>query len=179
MDSPRIYVASLSDYNNGRLHGAWIDADQDADAIRAEIAAMLASGAPGSEEWAIHDYEGFCGIELSEYEDIERVAELAQAIAEHGGAFAAFYDNEYSRDGQDMADIIEGFEEAYSGEFDDEDAFAWDFYTDIYGDPTETDHPLAAYMGPAVEAWGRDLFLGGDYWRVDAEHGGIYVFRNL
>lgn len=39
--SPRIYVASLSDYNNGILHGAWIDAAQDVDTIREEIAAML------------------------------------------------------------------------------------------------------------------------------------------
>jgi hypothetical protein len=29
-------------YNNGYLHGAWTDADQDTNAIRAEINAMLA-----------------------------------------------------------------------------------------------------------------------------------------
>jgi hypothetical protein len=28
-DVPRIYVASLSDYNNGVLHGRWIDASSD------------------------------------------------------------------------------------------------------------------------------------------------------
>ena len=26
--NPRIYVACLAAYNNGYLHGAWIDADQ-------------------------------------------------------------------------------------------------------------------------------------------------------
>ena len=30
---PRIYVASLSDYNAGRLHGTWIHADDDPDDI--------------------------------------------------------------------------------------------------------------------------------------------------
>lgn len=40
-DSPRIYVASLSDYNAGVLHGAWIDANQSADQIQAEVSAML------------------------------------------------------------------------------------------------------------------------------------------
>ena len=30
---PRIYVASLSDYNAGRLHGEWIDADQGAEGM--------------------------------------------------------------------------------------------------------------------------------------------------
>lgn len=37
----RIYVACLASYNAGRLHGAWIDADQDADAIHEEIAKIL------------------------------------------------------------------------------------------------------------------------------------------
>jgi antirestriction protein len=38
---PRIYVADLGAYNNGILHGCWIDADQDADDIGTEITAML------------------------------------------------------------------------------------------------------------------------------------------
>lgn len=38
----RIYVASLSDYNAGVLHGCWIDCDgKDADDIQAEVSAML------------------------------------------------------------------------------------------------------------------------------------------
>lgn len=38
----RIYVACLASYNNGRLHGAWIDVDgKDGDDIREEVAAML------------------------------------------------------------------------------------------------------------------------------------------
>jgi len=53
--TPRIYVASLADYNAGRLHGRWIDADRPAEAIREQIAQMLAeSKAPVAEEWAIH-----------------------------------------------------------------------------------------------------------------------------
>jgi hypothetical protein len=31
---PRIYVACLAAYNNGLLHGAWIDVEDDADAVR-------------------------------------------------------------------------------------------------------------------------------------------------
>lgn len=59
-DTFRIYVASLSDYNAGILHGTWIDFAQltDLDDLRAAIAAMLATSptaktAPGqpAEEW--------------------------------------------------------------------------------------------------------------------------------
>jgi len=38
----RIYVACLSSYNNGKLHGAWIDAYQEPEAITADVQKMLA-----------------------------------------------------------------------------------------------------------------------------------------
>jgi len=58
-------------YNNGKLHGRWIDATQGESAIRDEIQEMLSeSPEPNAEEWAIHDYEGFGQIRLSESEDI-------------------------------------------------------------------------------------------------------------
>lgn len=83
--NPRIYVACLAAYNNGYLHGAWIDADQDANQIRDEIAAMLArSPVEDAEEYAIHDHEGFEGVSISEYAGIDSVARMAAFIAEHG-----------------------------------------------------------------------------------------------
>ncbi len=81
----RIYVACLAAYNNGILHGRWIDATLGEDHIWDDIKAMLAaSPIPGAEEWAIHDHEGFEGVALSEYESIQHVAELAAFIEEHG-----------------------------------------------------------------------------------------------
>jgi len=57
---PRIYVASLSDYNAGRLHGGWFDADREPEKLEKEIGFMLAcSPELIAEEWAIHDHEGF------------------------------------------------------------------------------------------------------------------------
>lgn len=86
---PRIYVASLSDYNAGESHGAWIDADQDRDALAGDIDRMLAGApTPGAEEYAIHDYDGFFGIQLHEYENLDTVSRLARGIAHHGAAFA-------------------------------------------------------------------------------------------
>lgn len=52
----RIYVACPAAYNNGILHGCWIDADQDVDGIWSGINAMLKSSPiAGAEEYAIHD----------------------------------------------------------------------------------------------------------------------------
>lgn len=83
--SIRIYVACLAAYNNGILHGRWIDATLGKDHIWDSIKAMLAtSPIPGAEEHAIHDYEGFEGASVSEYAGIAEVAELAAFIEEHG-----------------------------------------------------------------------------------------------
>ena len=38
--SPQIYIACLAAYNNGKLHGVWIDATQDVDHIWEEINAI-------------------------------------------------------------------------------------------------------------------------------------------
>lgn len=81
----RIYVACLAAYNNGNLHGSWIDADQDAGEIHKCITKMLGSSPiEGAEEYAIHDYEGFEGVSLGEYTSIDYVADLAAFISEHG-----------------------------------------------------------------------------------------------
>ncbi len=58
----RIYVADLAAYNNGKLLGVWIDATQDPDDIQEQIYEMLVNSSEGfSEEYAIHDNEGFRG----------------------------------------------------------------------------------------------------------------------
>lgn len=88
----RIYVACLAAYNNGILHGGWIDACQDADEIRRAIHDVLKfSPIECAEEYALHDYEGVEGISLSEYEGIDDVAALAAFIDEHGELGAKLY----------------------------------------------------------------------------------------
>jgi antirestriction protein len=121
--TPRIYVACLSAYNNGKLHGEWIDCDQDADDIWAEINKMLAqSPEPDAEEWAIHCYENWQGIEISEHESIERIAELAQLLEEHGQAYAVYYQH-YASDA-----TSEDFQDRYIGKYEDEEDFVYQMW---------------------------------------------------
>lgn len=86
----RIYVASLSDYNAGRLHGNWVTVDDGMDEgdLWNEIQKILDSspeakitGFP-AEEWAIHDFEIPYGIEVSEWESMERLIVLNDRIDE-------------------------------------------------------------------------------------------------
>ncbi|HBG62150.1 MAG: hypothetical protein A2Y03_00490 [Omnitrophica WOR_2 bacterium GWF2_38_59] len=166
--TPKIYVACLAAYNNGRLHGKWIDAEQNADAIQEEIQEMLKnSPEPFAEEWAIHDYEGFEGLSINEYESIEDVAEYARLIAEHGAAYAAYANNV----GVDYA-TEEGFEESYQGEWDSEEAFAENLADEIMDIPER----LSYYFDYGKFA--HELFMG-DYYSVDNDNHNVYVFSNI
>lgn len=165
--TPRIYVACLAAYNNGQLHGAWIDADQSADAIHDEIRAMLASSPiPGAEEWAIHDYDDFGGIQLSEYEDIDRVAEIAALLVEHGEAFGAWYSYDPSAD-------VSDFQDAYRGEYESEEAYAEELVDDT-GMLDSIPENLRYYFD--YGRFARDLFMS-DMHSVRSSHGAVYVFE--
>ncbi len=95
--TPRVYVACLAAYNSGRLHGRWIDANQDADDIRDKVAEMLAASPDydGSDEWAIHDHEGLGAI--GESESFDRVAAIGQAVAAAGDDAAALLARQRTR----------------------------------------------------------------------------------
>lgn len=167
-DTPRIYVASLSDYNAGRLVGAWIDLDEtaDADDIHEATRAMLAaSPEPIAEEWAIHDYEGFGPIHLDEYESFDRVASLARAIAEHGDAFAAWATDDWRLRHPDR------FTDQYLGQYDSEEDYARQ-YTDDAGFFDGMPEVFEAYFD--FESYARDLFM--DLESAPDGRGGIYVF---
>lgn len=172
---PRIYAASLSDYNAGRLHGAWIDADRDAEELHEQVAAMLdRSPEPRAEEWAIHDYEGFGPLRLSEYESLERIAALAKGIAEHGPAFAHWV----ALSGAQDADPGEGFEELYLGQWRSLDEYAEHLLSDLgYEELLERAIPenLRPYINIDFARYGRDLQLGGDI-AVSEGDEGVYVF---
>jgi antirestriction protein len=172
-DTPRIYIASLSDYNAGILHGAWIDLDgADVEDIDEQIQTMLgasptarAEGSP-AEGYAIHDHEGFGGFSVGEFSDLAELVDYAAHLAEHGPAFAAYVAN---------ADSGDDFEEAFQGEYDSEEAFAQELAEEIGALPTDFSWP-ASYID-----WYRaadDLFMG-DYWSARADGGSVYVFRSL
>lgn len=80
----RIYVADLAAYNNGKLHGVWINATDDLDDIQEQVNQMLAESPEGfAEEYAIHDYEGFDSYTLNEYEGLQSAHEIACFIEEY------------------------------------------------------------------------------------------------
>lgn len=173
--APKVYVASLSDYNAGRLYGSWIDAAQDSAHLAEEVGAMLAAApTPGAEEFAIHDYEGFGPLHLGEYESLETVSTVARGIAEHGIAFAHYA----VLTGGRSADELGGFDDVYLGHFATIEEYAEQLVDDLgYDDLIERALPehLHPYVHFDTEGFARDLELSGDVSTSDGD-GGVYVF---
>ena len=161
----KIYVACLAAYNSGHLHGTWIDATQSADEIHKDIKAMLkASPIENTEEFAIHDCDGFEGVSISEYSGIEEVAELAEFIEEHGALGGAvmdyFNDLDYAR---------ETIEEHYHGEY----SSLADFAQELTEETTQIPDNLAYYID--YEAMARDLEIN-DVLAIETSHNEVHVF---
>jgi antirestriction protein len=170
-ETPRIYAACLSAYNNGHLHGEWIDCDRDSDEIMADIKAMLSTSPMAKvevcEEWAIHDYEGFHGISISEHEGIDRVVEIAQTLEEHGEAMAAYLEHYSFED-------IDEFEDRYQGCYKNKQDFAEEYYDESgMTDQIEKAGLKSYYID--FEAIARDMFMDG-YTGIDKGYEKFYVF---
>lgn len=172
-DTPRIYVACLSAYNNSHLHGEWIDCDTDADEVREQIKTMLAASPMAEieacEEWAIHDYEGFHGITIDEYESIDRVVELAEKLEAHGEAFAAFLDCYNFED-------IDEFEDRYQGCYKSKQDFAEEYYEES-GMIKQIEEAGLKSCYIDFEMIARDMFIDG-YSGIDRRHETLYVFSD-
>lgn len=148
---PRIYVACLAAYNNGYLHGEWIDANQDLDSLWGEVKKILASSPiPNAEEFAIHDYEGFGEIRINEYTGLETVANYAEFLAEHGELGANVF--AYTDDIDEARKLIE---ECYHGWFDSEEDFAYYWTHEVDG--REIPNYLRHYID--YKAMAHDYFI--------------------
>jgi antirestriction protein len=164
----RIYVADLAAYNAGHLHGVWIDATLDMDDIQAQVDAMLeASPVEGAEEYAIHDFEGFDGYRLGEYEGLQSAHEIACFIEEHpdfGGALLAHFN--------DLEEACQTAEESYCGCF----ASLADYAQELTEQTTSIPQHLAHYID--YQAMARDMEYGGDVFTLETGFEQVHVFWN-
>jgi antirestriction protein len=189
-DTPRVWIGCLTAYNEGCLHGEWVDAI-DADEINeAKDRVIASSPALLPEEWFIADYDGFPAAavrELGEYANFETVADVGRALEEHGPAFAAWLSTQDALGSPD--DLSQRFEESYRGEWDSEKAFAIETVCEIgwsdvppevlietgpYGQTKriEVFDELSFYLDWELIA--RDMFQHGEYTFVDG-----YVFEDV
>lgn len=168
MCDPRIYVVDLAAYNNGKLHGVWVDATLDLGDIQEAVAEMLKASPEGfAEEYAIHDYEGFGSYRVSEYEGLESVHEVACFIEDHDELGAELLDHFSSID-----EAKKVMEENYAGCYES----VADFAAELTEDTTEVPEHLAYYIN--YEKMGRDLELVGDIFTIETGLQEVHIFWN-
>lgn len=166
-EPPRIYVACLAAYNSGILHGAWIDAAQDAWALWDAVQDMLRSSPMAeAEEWVIHDYEGFGELRIGEHAGLETVAELAAFIEEHGALGAVLLDH-YSGD---LAEAREALADRYLGSH----ASLTEYLQELTEETIAIPDSLRYYID--WQAMARDAEISGDLFTVQTAWDAVHVF---
>lgn len=168
LDTPSIYVACLAAYNNGKLHGQWIDATQDIECIHEKVQEVLhSSPEPDAEEFAIHDYDSFGNLRLSEYEGLERVHDLAVFIEENS-RFGCLLLEHFQGNLQEAERALE----EYAGEY----ASLADYAMQLTEETSEVPRHLENYID--YEAMGRDMELNGDIFMIEVGYETVHVFWN-
>ncbi|ALW86346.1 hypothetical protein AUC43_15385 [Hymenobacter sedentarius] len=183
-NTPRVYIASLADYNAGQLLGRWFELDDftDADDLLHAIQGMLTiyddTYGPligtKREEWAMHDAEHLPKRFVSESPDFAAIYEYLDAIADMDEDIATAYEL-FVNNGDDPSQFRDRYLGRYGDgyEYDDERVAA-DYAEQSwfeYHDEKEIPPSLKNYID--WHSMGRDLVLGGDVWISDG-----FVFRS-
>lgn len=175
--SIKIYVACLSSYNCGFLHGKWLDLDNYSDseevlaAIHDEI--LQAPNNPAKskynelcEEWAIHDFEAPEACRICEYDSIERLMEMNELLNDKDGEQILAVKSDMGFDSIDEARRFH--EDNYVGEFSNLSDLGYHFAEEVNG--WDLSEGMGRYFD--AEAYGRDLSY--DLTEVN----GHYYFNN-
>lgn len=165
----RIYVADLAAYNNGKLHGIWVNACNVLDDILAQIHEMLADSPEGlAEEYAIHDYEGFDGYSVSEYEGISSVHVIACFMEEHptfGGELLSQFNG-------NVEEARQAIEDNYCGCYSSVE----DYAQQLTEETSQIPEHLALYID--YERMGRDMEISGDIYTIRTNYDEVHIFWN-
>lgn len=164
----KIYVADLAAYNNGYLHGVWIDATLDLEDMQEKINAMLAaSPVDDAEEYAIHDHEGFDGYSLSEYAGLETAHDVALFIEEYpefGAALLSHFG--------DLDDAKKAAQDSYCGSH----SSLADYAQELTEETTEIPESLRHYID--YDSMARDMELNGDVFTIKVGYQQVHIFWN-
>lgn len=123
--NPAVYVGTYGKYNEGSLKGEWIDLTTFCDYPDFLEFCERLHADEADPELMFQDYEGFPSAYYGEsHLDFDEIIEYSELSEDEQQAFDAYADNIGS------SATIEGFREAYIGEFDSGADFAEYYYTE-------------------------------------------------
>lgn len=169
--TPKIYVASLASYNAGTHHGFWIDCTLGIDHVHEMIKMILATCPEKGEEYAIHDTENFGDLHIKEYQDLEDVVALAEAIEKHGNPFIEFF--KWNDPAPDEAESK--FEDLYVGTYTSDKDFAEEWTEECYSIELSK---LPTFVRSCIDWKQVAEELSYDYEFVRMSYNETYIYRN-
>ena len=170
-----LYVACLASYNNGILHGAWIEGSdlEDLDCLKEAIEAVLeASPEPGAEEYAIHDHEGLPDFLRGEWPNLSDVVDYCQQLTKCcDDTEQLAYRKACEAESQVMTkdDALE----SYMGCYDSEADFAEQYYLERCSFPEEI-QPLINHVDWG-QVWECEFDCAG-WWSHRDDDGNVLIF---
>ena len=176
-DTPKIYVADLKAYNEGRLIGEFIDLSEydSGEEVMEKITELMEEYSDkyhnGEEtEYAIHDYENFSSSLYSESmgeEDFDIIIDTYKMSDEYDIPAEVLQDvmNDFNSANENLSDFIS---DRYYGRFDNDSDLAYDYVEQMGGISELGDNTIETYFD--YDSFGRDLAM--DFSEYDG-----YYFR--
>jgi hypothetical protein len=171
-DSPKVYIADLMEYNNGRLVGKWFDLTNysNASELMQDIQAMLDEQTKKDpdgevhEEWAVHDYENFPRAMYSEYmneADFQKIIDVIQGAEDSDLPFDVILEAMSDLGLEDITDVKDRYFSSVPASMGNEwRDFAYEYVDAIGGISSGIKNPDYYFD---FEAFGRDerINMGG------------------
>jgi len=121
-----------------------------------------------AQEYAIHDYEGFEGVNISEYAEIDTVARMAAFIEEHGALGAGLLE----QFGGDIDQAEFTFQDCYHGQYPK----LADYMEELTSESVTIPDALRYYID--WDAMARDAEMAGEFFTIETAYGEVHVFSN-
>ncbi len=172
---PKIYVANLEAYNNGRMVGDWVT-PTDYETFE-DFEKAIQKATKYADEVAVHDYD-YLPSAMGEYPDIEGIYNFCHQVEDSYlclDALIAYA--EYMCDSDVTQINFDEAEDLYCGKYDSFQDYA-EYYFDECGDGAEIEKlPENLQFHFDMDSYARDL--QHDYHVVErgAPHYGVFVFQ--
>lgn len=140
-NTPKVYIADLAAYNEGKLVGEWLDLSEfgSGEEVMEKISELLKQWSEEAgeerEEYSVHDMENFPKQMYSEgmgESSFQKVIDYWEAI--NGTDYPMEVVEEFaSLTGEDVVDAANKMKDAYYGKFDDVEDFAREYVDSVGG----------------------------------------------
>jgi len=172
---PRAYIVDLTSFERNIDHGLWVDANQPAADLKADIAAMLdSSPIPGADSWTVGAAKGF-GRQIDPVGSSSPVliSRLARGLLDHGAAYSAWV----SLSGTDDIDRLGKFQDFHVATYSTPEDWLYELTDDLRW-RNHLDQVVDPAIRPYVSIDHKKMFEDAMHrWDVvKGEDGRIHVF---